>query len=524
MIRRVKFVILMLAIASIFVVVSHSADKRGSVAGVVKDQSGEPAVGAFVRVKDADRHLSVTVVSQDLGRYTASNLLPGKYTVQGVGGGLESAAVAVEVDGSRDATVNLVLTAPIDYRGNVSIADMATLMPEGEGKDIIRGECTHCHLNGLEEIVVQRKNRDGWEEIINEMEKRSLEIQPKKRKVVIDYLAQNFGTDRAPFDQNKLPKEWARGAAAKSVTTEFFQPDGVSPHDMSVDSKGICWVGETTTGLLGRYDPQTETYTRIPIPGEKPWPQPIAVDSKDRVWFADGHGPVQSRLVRFDPKTGTFTSYPYPKTYELKNYSLQMIRFHPDGSVWGDMHSGRVLVRVDPETKEVSESKIPNSNILYGLAIDGSQNVWFSEQMIGKLARVDSHGDHFTEFDLPTEDSMPQRMAADAEGNIWVPEYRSSKIAMVDYRTTKITEYLTPTKNSGPYNIVVDKRRNLIWVDEMMAAQFARFDPRTKTFVEYPLPTRLGSVRSIELDPIHPNRIWFSGFQRSTVGYMDVLE
>ena len=292
---------------------------------------------------------------------------------------------------------------------------------------------------------------------------------------------------------------------------------------MAVDSTGICWVAESASGMIGRYDPQTGTYTRIALPGENSFPQPIAVDPQDRVWVGDGHGRVNSRLVEYEPKSGTFTVYPIPKTYDLNNYSLQMIRFQKDGSVWGDMYNGRSIIRLDPATKKVTEFPgVPT--IQYGMAIDGDGAVWISEQMAGKMARLDSKSGQLTEFDLPTKDSMPQRLGSDAQGNLWVPEYRAGKIAMIDYRTTKITEYPTPTKNSGPYSISVDRTHNLIWIDEMMAAQLARFDPRTKTFVEYPLPTRLSSVRRIEVDPTRPNRIWFSGLLRDNLGYMDIIE
>ena len=528
MIRKLKFVIPTLVVAALGAL-SYGADQQASVGGVVKNQLGEPAVGAFVRVKNDARRLSVTVVSQDLGRYTVSDLPEGEYTVQSVGGGLRSDVATVELDGSHGITANLVLTSPIAFTGNVSIEDVATVMPEGEGKDIIRGECTHCHMNGLQEIAVQRKSTEDWSDIITLMENHpfghsnSLEIQPTKRKVVLDYLAKNFGPDLAPFDQGKLPKDWVTGAAAKSVVTEYFLPAGAKPHDMSVDSKGICWLGESQTGILGRYDPATATYTRIRLPDENTWPEPVAVDAKDRVWIGDGHGAVNSRLIEYDPATKTFTTYPIPKKYNLANYDLQMIRFQPDGTVWGAMHYGRIIVSVDPGSKEVSEYTVP-PNMLYGLAIDGGHNVWFSEQMVGKMAKVDSSGGNFKEIDLPTKDSMPQRLATDADGNLWVPEYRSGKIAKIDYRTLKVTEYPTPNKNSGPYTIDEDKARNLIWVNEMMAAQFARFDPRTKIFVEYPLPTPLSSVRSIELDPNRPNRIWFSGLIKDNIGYMDVTD
>ena len=63
---------------------------KGSLQGVVKDSSGTPVSGAFVKFKNAERRLTFMVISQAQGRYTASNFPLGKYVVQGVGNGFQS--------------------------------------------------------------------------------------------------------------------------------------------------------------------------------------------------------------------------------------------------------------------------------------------------------------------------------------------------------------------------------------------------------------------------------------------------
>ena len=115
---------------------ARAADTGSSIGGVVKDNTGKPAVGASVKVKNMDRGVTVLVISQQGGRYKASNLLPGKYTVQALGGGLQSEDAALTVNGGA-VTQNLALAAPQDFKRVVSISQSAPLMPEGEGKVII---------------------------------------------------------------------------------------------------------------------------------------------------------------------------------------------------------------------------------------------------------------------------------------------------------------------------------------------------------------------------------------------------
>src|SRR5262245_6354866 len=62
----------------------------GTIRGTVSNVGGDPTAGAFVKLRNEDRHLTVMVVSQEDGGYVAAKLPPGNWTVQGVGGDVES--------------------------------------------------------------------------------------------------------------------------------------------------------------------------------------------------------------------------------------------------------------------------------------------------------------------------------------------------------------------------------------------------------------------------------------------------
>jgi len=490
-------------------------------------------VGALVKVKNVDRGVAVTVVSLDGGRYRAASLLPGKHTVQGVGAGLQSEIAEIAVDASRPAALDVALTVPLDYRKNASMAEYSTLMPDGAGKTIIVSLCTDCHDGGLQEILYSRKTRDAWAETIKTMRNRpygivrSLDISEQQVAVVLDYLEKNYGAGAPPLDLAKMPKTLTTGVAAKSVVTEFDLPSGADAHDVSVDSKGIGWVSEGGHGVIGRLDPQTFDYRRIPVPGQNAQATAIEVDAQDRVWFSDSS---QNRLVQYDPKTEQFTSYFLPRPPGGRA-NLNTIRFHPDGTVWATGISSNQIFHVDPRSKETTAYDVPagvaaKQNVNpYGMAIAPDQVVWFAERRSDKVAKIDPKTGKITEIDIPTKGAVLRRMQADRDGNLWFGQFGGvGKLAMIDYRTGAITEYPTPTKHSGAYSVDVDLTRNFIWVNEMMADQIARFDPRTKTFVEYPIPTRNSSIRRIEVDHSRPNRVWFTGLHRDTVGFLDVVE
>lgn len=532
---------LVLVVLTLAAQIGISADRTGSISGIVKDGSGTPAEGASVQAKNLESGLMVTVISQSGGKYSISNLPEGKYTVSAWGGGFESVPAENITVGAEAAAVNLTLSARQDFLKSRSITQQAELMPEGEGKNIMVGVCTDCHKYGLYEIISRRMDRNGWANVVHKMETnpdsrpegpsgdgRVLLIWDREREQVLNYLAQNFGPRSPAFDKNVPgPAKWVKGPAMKAVVTEFPLPRGSSAHDVAVDSKGIGWISEGGHGVIGRFDPNTLTYTRIALPGPKSGAIAITVDPQDRVWVSDSRN---NRLVRYDPKDQSFESYSLPSPPN-GNTNANAIRFHPNGTVWFTEIGANQIVKLDPVTKKVTEYPVPSGvaakqNINpYGMAIDRNGRIWVAERRADKLAAVDAKTGEIAEYAVPTRSAVLRRMGADAQGNLWFGEFGNvGKLAMVDDNTNKVTEYPTPTKYSGAYSVDGDLKRNIVWFNEMMADQIVRFDPRTKSFVEYPLPEHFSSIRRIELDRSRPNRIWFSGFYVDTVGYLDLVE
>src|SRR6185295_14847719 len=102
-----KAVPVTLAAAALFCV-QLRAEMNGIVQGVVKNSSGAPVSGAFVKLKNDQRRLTFMVISQAQGRYAAKNLPSGKYVVQGVGGGFQSGwSTPADVADGKSATVDV---------------------------------------------------------------------------------------------------------------------------------------------------------------------------------------------------------------------------------------------------------------------------------------------------------------------------------------------------------------------------------------------------------------------------------
>ena len=161
----------------------------------------------------------------------------------------------------------------------------------------------------------------------------------------------------------------------------------------------------------------------------------------------------------------------------------------------------------------------------YGLAVAGDGSVWWAEDEIDKMARVDPATGKVEEFTIPDVGghAFPRRMNTDANGDLWVALWDAGKLMKIDYKTKAMTVYTPPSKIGGNYSVIVDKKNNYIWVSEHQVDKVARFDPKTEEWVEFPLPEAQSDPRRIDIDPNNPNRIYFSGDTAGRLGFVEVL-
>ena len=552
------------AVAAILLAISAApleAQNTG-IAGVVKNAAGQPVAGAIVKIKNDGLGLAFTVVSQGEGRYASPRLPAGKYQVQAFGGSNQGmSAGPVDVGSGRQVSVDVILNAPLQIPAvakRLTDEDYAKLMPgsdPAEIKEIAISDCKECHT--LQWTVTARKSKEKWEETVNRMYHDLLGrrmplwfalkddefVGGKRYDLLINYLAKNFGP-QSPLDakvvepwvvpgsaahpNRNLPPALLSGASAKYVAMEFSLPADSMPHDIAVDSQGIAWVNERNTGMLGRFDPNSQAYTRIQVPAGKNSKyqlNAVAVDPQDQVWFADD-GP-NARILQFNPKSKEFTSYPIPDyrwaVPDVGPARIATLRFS-NGNVWASRLTAQKILKLDPRTKKVTEFPVPRGSDPYGLAVTAKDTVWIAEEVGNVVAKLDTQTGELVPHDVPTDRSDLHGMGMDANGNLWVAATEAGKLVKVETQTGKATEFTPPMADAGPYSVDVDTTRNLVWVNEIFSDRIARFDPSDNTFVEFPLPSADLDVRRIEVDRSRPNRVWWSGARAAKIGYIEVMQ
>ena len=521
---------------------AHAADNRGVVQGVVNNAAGQPVTGAMVKLINADRHLTFMVVSQAQGRFEASDLPPGQYTVQGIGGGFESNQSApVAVEGGKSATVALALANKQDpllppawpHRiPEEQIKGVSLTLPAGHGQDLVEARCTTCH--DLQRIVVKRTTHPEWEHIIERMRgamaiQNIPDISNEDATTIANYLTATFKPEHAYEVNGRLPRELLTGKALKyrAVTYDLVN-HFAEPHDVASDPTGNAWVAERA-GKLGRFDPKSYEFVEISPP-----PGPAAanrqrlgnpqIDSRGILWVADG---PNGRWLSYDTTYATCASCQWPPGHGTAGGNSMAIS--PDGKIYATGLGKEVRV-LNPETAEFKFYPSPSANGkvepgAYGLAVAGDGSVWWAEDNIDKMGRIDPKTGEVEEFQIPYSEghAFPRRMNSDANGDLWVALWRAGRLMKIDQKTKQMTIFTPPTPNAGAYSVVVDKKNDLVWVSEHKVDKIARFNPKTEEWVEFPLPESQSDPRRIDIDPSNANRVFFSGDTAGRVGFVEVL-
>jgi virginiamycin B lyase len=523
---------------------ARAAENNSTVEGVVQDASGKPIAGAFVKLKNNDRHLEFLVISQAQGHYIVSNVPAGQYVIQGVGGGYQSNVSApVDVAEGKTAKLDLSLTAkqgamlPRAWPMKTPEALMVTVskeLPEGDGKKLVAARCTTCH--DTERFIGFHMPRDRWAFTVRRMRGRMRtakirDLTADEAKLAIDYLSTNFPATRQTDLNDRLPRTLLEGKALHYRVVQYNISDtnvGAEPHDVAVDPHGNGWVSQRT-GKLGRLDPKTLEYTEVSIPAGVAADDGqvlgnLQIDAKGQLWVPDG---PNYRWLDYDVNSGKFTSYDWPKDNRADAGGNSML-IHPNGTIWET--AGNQVRMLNTATKEFKFFDTPSylatqtPNGAYGITVAGDGSVWWAEDMADRMSRIDPATGKVEEYKIPFDGlAYPRRMSHDARGDLWVGLWNAGLLMKVDYETKQMTFFAPPTETSGTYSVTVDRKNNLIWVSEQMADKIARYNPKTGEWVEFPLPDSESDPRRLEIDPNNPNRVWWSGNLSARMGFVEVL-
>lgn len=539
----------------------------GTILGNIKGADGKPMEGVVVSARAADKSFATSVFTDRLGNYSFPGLDTGKYQLWAQAVGFDGARAGFQLAGGAKSEHNLTLTPIVDMTRQLTGTEFLMSLPENTPADVrmkhvFVSNCIGCHTASW--VLQNRFDAAGWGAIVSLMTRFPSSGKPPGPEVKPDEIMNAYRAELAiwlgrvrgaqPLTTFKtLPRP--TGEAAQIVVTEFDlpRPDmplmtqngsdwnegtpsryvGRAAHDVWVDSKGIVWFADDMVPqrTLGRLDPQTGKVTDLVMKdkdGKSISTHSLAVDAQDRVWATNG---TDGTFIMYDQQAQKFTNFDRPDTEPRVGGTMVI---DSKGNPWAPYGDG--AMKLDAATGTYTHYAAPvTGKGTYGIAIDKSDNAWYSQPGGDRVVMVDAKTGEstavllepqlipgLTDKDRESAEKLkagpnsgypqqkaPRRMGGDRDGDyMWVAEFKSDALLRIDTRTREIKEYPLPHKYSQPYAAAVAKDHT-VWLNCINLDRVVKFDPKTEKFTEYMLPTRGTEIRHIQFDNrTDPPTVW----------------
>jgi virginiamycin B lyase len=500
-------------------IAAAASAEAATIAGTVAGPDGKPFRGAFVQARNLATKITVSVLSDNAGKYRIENLGPGEYRLSLRAIGYKADPVSgITLAPEENLARDLTLAQSLVRWSDISMHLGRRLLPDYPGKDELFTHCMACHGFQSRMAAVIR-DADGWRDRVNYMRDAMgffvgdprFGFTDEKAEKVIGYLTAMFGEESklvvSPADLSQY-RDALRPLADEALNIVYVEYDTPGPNRMPwsahPDKDGTFWVPYYgAANRIGHLDPKTGAIAEYPVPNIGTAAIHSAVPAPDgSVWLTEQGS---NKLGRFDPVTRTITEY-------QDNARKHTVRVDPKtGLVW----STGALTRFDPKTERFTPiAEVPTS---YGIALDRDGNAWFTELTAnGKVGKVDATTLAVTKYTLPTVNGRPRRIQVDETGIVWFGEFDSGRIGRLDPKSGAITEFQLPGPQPTPYALGID-RGGMVWYSSEYMDVVGRLDPTTGKVVEYPFPHAENSLRDFFLDDA--GRMWFGSPANDKIGY-----
>jgi virginiamycin B lyase len=526
--------------------------------GQVSSQEEGAMEGVLVSARKTGASFTVTVVSDDKGRYSfpAGRLEPGHYTLTiRAAGYTPQGALAADVSADKPATADIALH-------KMSVKQLSTELSNGEWMMSVPGSdqqklaltnCVSCHT--VERIV---RSTHDVNEFANDILPRmgsyanqSMPIHPQRRHA--ERLLEERGDQRKQaqlatakflasinlsesdtwsYELKTLPRP--KGRATHVVITEYDLPRPTAePHDVIVDRQGNAWYSNFGEQTFGKLDPKSGKVTEFPVPEpKKGWPTGmlgLRPDKDGNMWIGMMY---QGAMAKFDPKAEKFQIFNLPPEMNKDMAQVNMVRAEStgvDGKVWSQNNGFAAVHRLDVASGAIEtiapfkNAGVGENHNIYDIIPDSKNNVYFTDFAADYIGRIDAKTAEVKLYPMPTKPAAPRRGMMDGQDRVWFGEFRANKIGMFDTKSEKFQEWTMPTPWSEPYDVAVDKNGEA-WTGSMLNDMVDRLDPKTGQVTEYLLP-RETNIRRVFVDnSTNPVTFWVGNNHRAAIVKLEPLD
>jgi virginiamycin B lyase len=546
-----------------------SSQPAPSLTGIVTSDAEGHMEGVLVTAKLQGGNATVTVISNEQGRYTfpASKLRPGKYAlaIRAIGYELPEPS-AVEVRSEKTAHVDIKLAKVKDIAPQLTGAEWMVSVPGNEKQKKALFRCDQCH--SLDVVATSTYDADGWLSTLPKMQNywgsastishpltpphppKDYPVDPELGKY-LSSINLSGGRTTWPYELKIFPRP--RGADTKVVITEYEIPRlGSSPHDVAIDRQGMVWYNDFQGPNIGRLDPLTGTFKEWTLPTLRPGllvnSLSIELDKQGNPWIPRGFQGCS--VTMFDVKTEKFQTWNAPAEYNDERANCSQGNVGPNGMVWFNSFGTSKMFELDPKTGEIkvfnafppgsSKYNGPNrvfyfgvdenfattekTHKMYGSSIDSNGDAIYCDIEGSTVAVLDHTTGKVTLYPTPSSNSFPRRGSVDSADHFWFGEWIAGQLGMFDPKTKEIKEWRPPTPWNGLYRAAADRDGD-VWAGGMSTDYVYRLNPATGEWREYLLPTLGGEIRDIKVDDSGKSvKVWVPLVHAGIIAEIEPLE
>ena len=499
-----------------------------TITGTVRGPDGDPQMGVFVVAQDAKTKRTISVLSNEQGRYNIGNLPSANYHLQ-------IKAIGFKADTRRDVSVTGDDQASFDFslqRRPVEWSELSTyqgrkLLPKTAEHDLGHQDpffstCFQSCHSFQNRMAIGTRDYDGWMNRVKYMSDTVMagegrRITPTEMEDFAKYLTILFGPDSPKTDSpdampayNTLLRKYSPKAMNIAyVEYDMPAPLGMGPWSGVEDRDGNIWIPYYGRGNeVIRLDPDTAEMKHFKLPFARTAGIHSVIPSADgTIWFVET---ALGRIAQLDPTTKEIREFQSPPLPDGKKTGAHTIRVDERGLVWTS--GGPVITMYDPKTETFRHYDVPQT---YANTVGRDGDQWFTSfRADGVIARISNDG-VLSKFQPPTK-GKPQRLELDPYGNVWFSERQGNKIGRFDPRTETFKEYALPGPEASPYAIGIDKNR-MVWYSSHEQDTMNRPNPESGEVTEYPYPHSEISMREFFRDK--KGRMWYASSANNKVGY-----
>jgi len=190
-----------------------------------------------------------------------------------------------------------------------------------------------------------------------------------------------------------------------------------------------------------------------------------------------------------------------------------------DGSLWFTEQMVSKLGRLNPATGAMKEYPLKGSNDgPHGLVADRDGNIWYTGNFAAHIGKLDPHTGEVTQYKMPDSKAEdPHTAVFDVHGTLWFTVQSGNFVGRMDPQTGKIELKQPPTADSHPYGIAINSK-GVPFFCEFNSNKMASIDPKTMEITEYPLPS---SARPRRIAIAADDAVYFSDYQGGNLGRLD---